>query len=23
YWEGPIMASGSHEATGFMQLTGY
>ncbi|MGB1319974.1 MAG: lipocalin-like domain-containing protein [Vibrio gallaecicus] len=23
YWEGPIMASGSHEAVGFMQLTGY
>ncbi|MCG9632460.1 lipocalin-like domain-containing protein [Vibrio sp. Isolate30] len=23
YWEGPIMASGSHEASGFMQLTGY
>ncbi|MGF1756189.1 carotenoid 1,2-hydratase [Vibrio makurazakiensis] len=23
YWEGPINASGSHEATGFMQLTGY
>ena len=23
YWEGTIMASGSHEATGFMQLTGY
>ncbi len=23
YWEGPIMASGSDEARGFMQLTGY
>lgn len=23
YWEGPIMATGSHEAKGFMQLTGY
>ncbi|MBW3696774.1 carotenoid 1,2-hydratase [Vibrio sp. T187] len=23
YWEGPITASGSHEAKGFMQLTGY
>lgn len=23
YWEGPVSASGSHEAKGFMQLTGY
>lgn len=23
YWEGPILASGSNEAWGFMQLTGY
>lgn len=23
YWEGPIVSSGSHQATGFMQLTGY
>ncbi len=23
YWEGPIMANGSNDATGFMQLTGY
>ncbi|MFA0193439.1 lipocalin-like domain-containing protein [Vibrio artabrorum] len=23
YWEGPITANGSHNATGFMQLTGY
>ncbi len=23
YWEGPIISSGSHQATGFMQLTGY
>ncbi|MGC9423141.1 lipocalin-like domain-containing protein [Vibrio sp.] len=23
YWEGPIQASGSHQARGFMQLTGY
>lgn len=23
YWQGPITTSGSHEVTGFMQLTGY